>query len=72
MAFIKYVEKEDIPEKYQVADSDNIVNIHSINPKIMAAHYRFYLDLMRRKSPLSRIQREMLALFVSQQNSCSY
>jgi len=72
MAFIKYEKRDNIPAKYQVADNDNIIQIHSVHPKIMSAHYHLYLDLMRRKSPLSRMQRELLAVFVSYLNSCNY
>lgn len=72
MAFIKYIKQPEIPEKYRVNDQDNIVQVHSVNPKIMKDHVDLYLDLMRRKSSLSRIQREMIAVYVSALNKCDY
>ena len=65
MAFVKYLSQDDIPEKNRVNDLDNIIQIQSVNSKIMKQHYEMYLQLMRKKSPLSRIQREQIAVVVS-------
>ena len=51
---------------------DNILKIHSLNPPSLHGHYRFYRSLMYGKSPLSRIQREMIAVTVSAVNQCFY
>ena len=51
---------------------DNIVRIHSLNPPSMAHHMQLYAHLMRGPSPLSRVQREMLAVTVSAINDCFY
>ncbi len=51
---------------------DNIIAIHSLNPKSMANHYDMYAHLMRGRSPLSRTQREMIAVATSAQNHCRY
>lgn len=51
---------------------DNIVRIHSLNPRSMRDHVQLYSHLMRGPSPLSRIQREMLAVVVSAENECFY
>lgn len=51
---------------------DNIMKIHSLNPRSMTDHYELYVTLMRRKSDLSRIQREMIAVVVSAANQCHY
>jgi len=72
VAYIKYLNLEDIPEKNQVLDSDNILRIHSVNSKIMRSHYNLYIDLMKKKSSLSRIQREKIAVLVSSLNGCEY
>lgn len=72
MAFIKYLKQEEIPEANRVKDEDNIIQIHGIHSKVMKQHYDMYLELMRKKSPLSRIQREMMAVVVSQVNECHY
>ena len=51
---------------------DNIIKIHSLNVKSMQTHYDLYAHLMRGRSDLSRIQREMIAVVVSAVNHCRY
>ncbi|MBA3355234.1 MAG: carboxymuconolactone decarboxylase family protein [Pyrinomonadaceae bacterium] len=51
---------------------DNILKIHSLNPPSLRAHFEFYKTLMRGQSGLSRIQREMIAVVVSDANRCHY
>jgi alkylhydroperoxidase family enzyme len=51
---------------------DNILRIHSLNPRSMRDHVELYAHLMRGPSPLSRVQREMLAVAVSAENDCFY
>jgi len=51
---------------------DNIIRIHSLNPPSMEHHVRLYAHLMRGPSPLSRVQREMIAVTVSAVNDCFY
>ena len=51
---------------------DNIIRIHSLNPPSMEHHVQLYAHLMRGPSPLSRIQREMIAVAVSALNECFY
>lgn len=51
---------------------DHIIKIHSLNPKSMELHYRYYGHIMRGPSGLSRAQREMIAVTVSAINSCHY
>jgi len=51
---------------------DNILKIHSLNVKSMQTHYDLYAHLMRGRSPLSRTQREMIAVLVSVTNRCHY
>lgn len=51
---------------------DNIIAIHSLNPKSMRTHYDLYAHLMRGRSDLSRAQREMIAVVVSTVNRCHY
>lgn len=50
----------------------NIVQIMSINPMALKDSMRFYQTLMMGDSPLSRAQREMLAVVVSTENYCVY
>jgi uncharacterized peroxidase-related enzyme len=81
MAWIQMIaEKEasgrlaELYEKYQEpsGEVDNIIKIHSLNVKSMRAHYELYAHLMRGRSDLSRIQREMIAVVVSAVNHCHY
>ena len=51
---------------------DNIMKIHSLNPKSMKTHFDLYAHLMRGRSDLTRAQREMIAIVVSAVNRCHY
>lgn len=51
---------------------DNIIKIHSLNVKSMQTHYDLYAHLMRGRSPLTRVQREMIAVVASVANQCHY
>ncbi len=51
---------------------DNILKIHSLNPPSLTGHYELYKTLMRGRSGLSRVQREMIAVVVSTANQCHY
>ncbi len=72
MAFIGYLDQADIPEKNRVDDMDNIIQIHGVNSNILRNHYEMYINLMRKRSPISRIQREEIAVAVSAVNGCHY
>jgi len=50
----------------------SIVSIMSQNPPVSQASMVLYETVMHGPSPLSRRQREMLALVVSKTNSCVY
>ncbi len=50
----------------------NIVQVMSLNPRSMDASMKLYGALMFGDSPLSRIQREMLATVVSKEQGCFY
>ena len=49
-----------------------IVRLMSPNPKVLEASMNLYLAVMFGPSPLSRAQREMLAVVVSAKNGCHY
>ncbi len=51
---------------------DEIMKIHSLNVPSLAAHYELYKTVMHRRSPLSKAQREMIAVVVSAVNKCHY
>ena len=72
MAYIPYLQESDIPEQDRVPDSDHILRVHGVNSAVMKQHYDLYRVLMYGKSPLTRIQREMVAVTVSAANECHY
>jgi alkylhydroperoxidase family enzyme len=72
MAHIEYIPFDQVPEQWQVDDRDNIIQIHSVHPRILRHHFELYVELMRRPGPLCRIRREMIAVVVSAENQCDY
>ncbi len=50
----------------------HIVHIMSIHPRALRDSINFYGTLMMGESPLTRVQREMLATVVSVENHCHY
>ena len=72
MAFIRYLTEQELPLGSRVPDSDNILQVHGVHPAVMHQHYELYLQLMHRKGPITRRQREMLAVRVSALNGCHY
>ena len=81
MAHIPYVLSEEaggllarLYDQYRAphGEPDNILRIHSLNPRSMQDHATLYGHLMKGRSPLTRIQREMIAVAVSSANDCFY
>ena len=72
MAFIDYLSPEQIEENDRVPDDDNIIQIHGVHSRTMRQHFELYRELMYSRGPLSRIQREMIAVVVSAANQCHY
>jgi hypothetical protein len=72
MAFIRYLSEAEQPVAYRVPDTDNILQIHGVHSEVMRQHYELYLELMHRPGPLTRQQRETLAVRVSALNGCHY
>ena len=50
----------------------NILRLQSSNAEVLKASTDLYLAIMYGRSPLSRGQREMLAVVVSRTNGCHY
>ena len=50
----------------------HIVQAMSVNPEALTDSLRFYLAIVTGDSPLSRVQREMLATVVSRELDCHY
>ena len=61
-----------IPYGPDQGHTDNILRIHGLNPPSLDHHLRMYAHLMRGPSPLTRVQREMIAVTVSAANDCFY
>ena len=81
MAWIKTVDPDDasgpLESIYARAQGRagriwNILRLQSLNPEVLKASIAFYLAVMYGQSPLSRGQREMLAVVVSRTNGCHY
>jgi alkylhydroperoxidase/carboxymuconolactone decarboxylase family protein YurZ len=81
MAFIDYISDEDASQELKALYDhhrtdgdgvDNILRIHGPNPPSMEVHFGLYRTLMFGKSPLSRRQREMIAVVVAAAIDCHY
>lgn len=81
MAFIEIIEPDDADEelssiykklKKSRGKLARIHKIQSLNPETITTHMDLYMSIMFGKSPLSRAQREMMAVVVSSVNHCEY
>ncbi len=50
----------------------NILRVQSLNPPVLRESMSLYQSIMFGESPLSRAQREMIAVVTSHENSCHY
>ena len=57
------------PESGEV---DNILAVHSLHPAGLRAHLDLYRTVMTGSRSLRKVERELIALVVSQANSCHY
>lgn len=72
MAFIRYVPPEELAQEDRVDDPDHIIQVHSIHPAVMRQHLELYREVMHRRGPLSRREREIIGVRVSGLNDCPY
>ena len=81
MAWIRFIDEDEasgrlkqLYKKYEDPSGgvDNILKIHSLNPRSLEAHFDLYATVMRGKSDLSLAQREMIAVVSSSLNKCHY
>lgn len=82
MAYIRYADEENANDVETAAalhrhrnrhgGVDNILRIHGHHPPTLEAHVALYRTLMFGRSPLSRVQREMLAVVVAAALRCHY
>jgi alkylhydroperoxidase family enzyme len=50
----------------------DVLRIQSLRPDVLRTGVQLYRDIMFGKGPLTRAQREMLAVVVSRANACEY
>ncbi|MEW6322712.1 MAG: carboxymuconolactone decarboxylase family protein [Acidobacteriota bacterium] len=72
MAYIRYADRDEIDPADRVDDDDNIIRIHGVHGRTLRHHYELYVELMRGPGPLTRVQRELIAVAVSVENRCHY
>jgi len=51
---------------------DHILEIHTLHPQSLLDHYALYRTSMFGPSPLTRLERESIAVVVSAANDCFY
>jgi alkylhydroperoxidase family enzyme len=56
----------------QTSRVDNILQVHSLNPRAMKAHQALYESAMAGTKTLRKVERELIALIVSKINECHY
>ncbi|WP_270180775.1 carboxymuconolactone decarboxylase family protein [Alkalihalobacillus sp. CinArs1] len=72
---VPYEEAEGkLKDLYEAFNNEmaNILRVHSLNPRSLEAHLKYYKVIMFAESPLSRRVREMIATVVSVENECFY
>ncbi len=82
MAFIRIIDEPDAdgelaalysslvdPESGRV---DEVLRIHSLNPRGLSAHLAVYAAAMASTKGLRKVDRELIALVVSKINGCHY
>ena len=82
MAWIKTIDPQDadpeLRELYEAGTDDpdegvdHILQIYSLHPAGLAAHLALYRAVMAGTATLRKVDREMIALVVSQRNDCHY
>ncbi len=50
----------------------NVMKVHGLDPDSIRLHMSLYLHLLYGRSTLTRLQREMIAVVVSESNKCDY
>lgn len=62
----------DLVADKQYGRVSNILQIHSLDPKSVEAHYLAYVSAMSGTKTLRLVDRELIALVVSEINDCHY
>ncbi len=80
-AWIQIIDEEDAQgnlekmygwAKISRGSLSNVMKVHSLDPESIRLHMDLYLHLMFGKSTITRLEREMIAVVVSQSNNCNY
>lgn len=66
---LKEIYEELIKKRGKIS---NIMKVQSLNPTFMKLHMDLYINLMFKKSGLTREERELIAVVVSSANGCQY
>jgi uncharacterized peroxidase-related enzyme len=66
---LKEIYSDIIESRGKIAE---VHKIQSLNPDSIVNHMDLYMTVMFGKSPLKRVQREMMAVVVSSANQCQY
>ncbi|MBW6480428.1 MAG: peroxidase-related enzyme [Bacteroidales bacterium] len=66
---LREIYDEILKSRGKIAD---IHQIQSLRPESIVKHMELYMEIMFSRSPLSRAQREMMAVVVSVANGCQY
>lgn len=66
---LKEIYDEILQKRGKLAE---VHKIQSLNPETIVQHMDLYMGIMFSRSPLSRAEREMIAVVVSAANNCSY
>ncbi len=81
MAYIRVIGPDEadgfLKQQYDAAikrsgSVSNVVSVQGHNSKVLESSIKFYREVMFGESPLSRAQREMMAVVVSKTNKCHY
>ncbi|MDX2361006.1 MAG: peroxidase-related enzyme [Crocinitomicaceae bacterium] len=81
MAYIEVIQHEqaegELKDIYDnlIQTRGKLADVHmiqSLNPQSIVNHMDLYMTIMFGKSPLKRVQREMIAVVVSKNNDCEY
>jgi uncharacterized peroxidase-related enzyme len=81
MSYIKIIDETDatgeLAALYQRCGNpdgtvDNVMKVHALNPESLRTHFEMYTAAMHKPSPLSRAERELIAVVVSRLNGCHY
>lgn len=62
----------DFYARYVGRRMPHILRSNNLNPRVLKAHDALYRSIMFGQSPLTRVQREMIATVVSIINQCHY